>query len=51
MNYNKEYKLIKDFEMEIVAAKLEDEEKKMKEKKLSYLSEKEALAKYKMFEI
>ena len=46
LSLNEEYKLIKDFEMEMVAAKLEQEEKEMKDKKIKYLSEEEALAKY-----
>ncbi len=37
---------IKDFETEMVIAKLEQEEKEMKDKKIKYLSE-EALARYK----
>lgn len=43
---NREYNLIKDIEMELVARKLKKEEGKMKEKGVKYLSEKKALAKY-----
>ena len=43
---NKEYKLVKDLEMELVARKLRQEEAEMKRKGIKYLSEEEALAPY-----
>lgn len=43
---NDHYHLVNNIEMELVARKLEEEEKEMKEKKQRYLSKKEALAKY-----
>ena len=43
---NKEYKLVKDLEMELVARKLQKEEAEMKRKGIKYLSEEEALAPY-----
>lgn len=46
LTLNEKYGLIKDIEMEMVAAKLEQEEKEMKKKGKKYLSKEEALAKY-----
>lgn len=43
---NKEYGLVKDIELELVERKLKKEEKEMKLKEEKYISEKEALAKY-----
>ena len=43
---NKEYRLVKDFEMELVAKKLQQEESQMKRKRQTYSSEEKALAKY-----
>jgi len=43
---NKEYRLVKDFEMELVAKKLQQEEAEMNRKRQKYLSEEKALAKY-----
>ncbi|MCX6778598.1 MAG: hypothetical protein NT157_07025 [Candidatus Micrarchaeota archaeon] len=43
---NKEYSLIKDVEEELAAKRLEREEKQMEESRQKYLSEKEALSKY-----
>jgi hypothetical protein len=43
---NKEYKLVKDFEMELVARKINKEKEEMARKGQKYLTEKEALAKY-----
>ena len=43
---NKEYHLVKDLEMELVAQKLKREEAEMKRKGKKYLSEKKALSKY-----
>ncbi|MEA3355589.1 MAG: hypothetical protein U9Q63_03855 [Patescibacteria group bacterium] len=43
---NEEYGLVKDVEMEMVARKLEQEEKEMKKKGKKYLSKEKALAKY-----
>ena len=43
---NREYNLVKDLEEELVARKLESEEKEMKRKGERYLSEEEALAEY-----
>ena len=44
---NKEYNLVKDLEMEMFARKLEREEAKTKAKGERYLTEEEALRKYK----
>ena len=43
---NREYKLIKDIELELVSRKIMKEKKEMAEKGEKYLSEKEALSKY-----
>jgi len=43
---NREYNLVKDLEMELVGRKIEREKAEMKRKGLKYLSEEEALAKY-----
>ncbi|MEK6955017.1 MAG: UPF0175 family protein [Candidatus Micrarchaeota archaeon] len=43
---NKEYNLVKDVELAMVARKLEEEELGMKSSRKKYLSEKQALAKY-----
>jgi len=43
---NREYKLVKDVELEMVARKINKEKEEMKRKGLRYLSKKEALAKY-----
>ena len=43
---NKEYNLIKDIELELVARKIKEEEQIMKKKGLKYLSKEKALAKY-----
>ncbi|HLC48043.1 MAG TPA: hypothetical protein VJI13_03120 [Candidatus Norongarragalinales archaeon] len=43
---NKEYHLVKDIEDAMVARKLEEEEEEMKASGKKYLSEKEALSKY-----
>lgn len=43
---NREYKLVKDVEMALVARKLKNEEAEMKRKGVKYLGEDEALAKY-----
>ncbi len=43
---NKEFNLVKDLEMELVARKIMKQEEEMKKKGLKYLSENEALAKY-----
>ena len=43
---NREYKLIKDIELELVSRIIKDEKKTMDEKGEKYLSEKEALDKY-----
>ncbi|MFH1751655.1 MAG: hypothetical protein ABH821_01825 [archaeon] len=43
---NREYHLVKDIEMELVERKLQKEEAEMKRKKIKFLSEEEALAKY-----
>lgn len=43
---NREYNLVKDLEEELVARKLEHEEKEMRKKGEKYLSEEEALTKY-----
>jgi len=44
---NKEYSLIKDIEMELVARKIMQEKAEMKKKGERYLTEEEALGKYK----
>lgn len=44
---NKEFRLIENPEAELVARKLAEEEKEMKRTNTKYLSEKEALSKYK----
>jgi len=44
---NKEYSLIKDLEMELVASKILKEKAEMKAKGERYLTEEEALGKYK----
>lgn len=43
---NEEYHLIKDIEMELVERKLRKEQAEMEKKGTKYLSEEEALAKY-----
>ncbi len=43
---NDEYKLVKDIEMEMVEKKLRTEQAEMKKKGTKYLSEEQALAKY-----
>jgi hypothetical protein len=43
---NREYKLIKDIEQELVARKIAKEKKEMVQKKEKYLNEEEALSKY-----
>jgi len=43
---NKEYNLIKDLEMELVAKRLEEEEKSAKKNKTKFLTKEEALKKY-----
>jgi hypothetical protein len=43
---NREYNLVKDIEMEMVAGKLSAEEKEMQVKGQRYLSKEKALAKY-----
>ena len=43
---NKEYHLLKDIEMELVGRKLKQEDAEMKRKGTKYLSEEEALSKY-----
>ncbi len=43
---NDEYKLVKDIEMEMVEKKLRTEQVEMKKKGTKYLSEEQALAKY-----
>ncbi len=43
---NREYKLVKDVELELVARKIVREKKEMTRKGERYLSEEEALAKY-----
>jgi hypothetical protein len=43
---NREYKLVKDFELEMVARKINREREEMARKGQKYLTEKEALAKY-----
>ncbi len=43
---NREYKLVKDFEMEMVERKILKEKQEMARKGERYLTEKEALAKY-----
>ncbi len=43
---NKEYHLVKDIEEAMVARKLGEEEEDMKKSKKKYLSEKQALSKY-----
>lgn len=43
---NKEYGLVKDIEMELVEKKLRKEESEMRAKGIKYLSEEEALSKY-----
>ncbi len=43
---NKEYHLVKDFELEMVARKIKSEQREMKRKGEKYVSEKDALAKY-----
>jgi len=47
LSFNKEYGLVKDVEMELVAKKLEHEERKMKEKGEKFISAEEALKPYK----
>lgn len=47
LSFNKEYGIVKDIELELVAKKLEKEEAEMKRKNKKYLSEKEAMKKYK----
>ncbi len=43
---NKEFHLVKNPEAELVAARLESEERELKRSKTKYLSESQALAKY-----
>lgn len=43
---NKEYNLVKDIELELVERKLEKEEEEMKAKGIKYISEEQALKKY-----
>ncbi len=43
---NREYNLVKDIELELVARKLQAEEEEMRRNGIKYLSKKEALAKY-----
>ncbi len=43
---NDEYKLVKDLESELVKKKIEKEKEEMKKKGIKYLSEEEALSKY-----
>ena len=43
---NREYKLIKDIELELVSRKILEEKKAMAEKGEKYLSEEKALSKY-----
>ena len=43
---NREYKLVKDIEMELVARKLRKEEAEAKRKGVRFLTEEEALSKY-----
>ncbi|MBI2530391.1 MAG: hypothetical protein HYW05_04575 [Candidatus Diapherotrites archaeon] len=43
---NKEYNLIKDIELELVERRIKKEEAEMKNKGTKYLSEEQALAKY-----
>jgi len=43
---NREYKLVKDIEMELVARKLKKEEAEAKRKGVRFLTEEEALSKY-----
>ncbi|MDP2718023.1 MAG: hypothetical protein Q8P02_04735 [Candidatus Micrarchaeota archaeon] len=43
---NKEYRLVKDLELEMVGRKIQAEQAEMKRKGLGYLSEEEALANY-----
>jgi hypothetical protein len=43
---NREYKLVKDIELELVSRKVANEKKEMDEKGEKYLSEKDALGKY-----
>ena len=46
LSLNKEYSLVKDLELELVARKLKSEEEKMKKSGQRYLTEDEALGKY-----
>ena len=43
---NKEYNIVKDVEMELVARRIEEQEAEMKRKGLDYIDEETALAKY-----
>ena len=43
---NKEFRLVENPEAELVSSKLAEEEREMKKNKVKYLSEKEALSKY-----
>ena len=43
---NKEFRLVENPEAELVSRKLAEEEREMKKNKVKYLSEKEALSKY-----
>jgi len=43
---NKEYSIVKDLEAELVARKIESQENEMLKKKQRYLTEDEALSKY-----
>ena len=43
---NKEYNLVKDIEMELVGHKIREEQEEMKKKGQKYLSEDEALKRY-----
>jgi hypothetical protein len=44
---NNEYRLLKNIELELVEKRINEEQQEMKKKGLKYLSEEEALAKYK----
>jgi len=50
LSLNKEYCLIKDLEMELVAKKIAQEKEEMKKNKQKYLSKRKALSKYSAFE-
>ncbi len=46
LELNKSYNLVKDLELELVERRLRKEQEEMKRKGIKYLSEEEALAKY-----